>query len=137
MSNEQQQNQKVNPAKVNEKFTEITTKLNKLFGEESFKGSVKLSGDTAKSIVAEILQERREELEKTVKNEFKVLVAKRVDHEREIKKYREEFEKSVALKQQEYINAANSILSKIDAFEEDTRDFGKSIDDVTGVNGSI
>lgn len=137
MSNEQQQNQKVNPAKVNEKFTEITTKLNKLFGEESFKGSVKLSGDTAKSIVAEILQERREELEKTVKNEFKALVAKRVDHEREIKKYREEFEKSVALKQQEYINAANSILSKIDAFEEDTRDFGKSIDDVTGVNGSI
>lgn len=137
MSNEQQQNQKVNPAKVNEKFTEITTKLNRLFGEESFKGSVKLSGDTAKSIVAEILQERREELEKTVKNEFKALVAKRVDHEREIKKYREEFEKSVALKQQEYINAANSILSKIDAFEEDTRDFGKSIDDVTGVNGSI
>jgi len=130
MSNEQQQNQKLNPEKVNQKFKEISTKLDKVFGEASFSSKVKVGKEKVESIVGELLAERQKDLEAEVKTEFKALISKRVENERAIKKMREEFEKSIATKQQEFINAANSILSKIDSFEEDKADFEKAVNDV-------
>jgi hypothetical protein len=67
------------------------------------------------------------------------LIQKNVEHQRTVKKLREEFDKNVAVKQQEFINAANQILSLIDKFEEDKVDYQNSVDTLSEgeLNGNI
>lgn len=139
MSNEQQQNQKVNTVKVNEKFNEVQARLSNVFGVNALNDTHKITQNQAKSIVDEILSERAEETALKVKTDLKALVKKNVEHQRTVKKLREEFDKNVAIKQQEFINAANEILSLIDKFEEDKVDYQKSIDTLSEgeLNGSI
>lgn len=139
MSNEQQQNQKVNPIKVNEKFNEIQTRLSVVFGNDALNTNSKISQSQAKSIVEELLSERAAETALKVKTDLKELIGKNVEHQRGVKKLREEFEKNVAIKQQEFINAANQILSLIDKFEEDKVDYQKSVDTLSdeNINGNI
>lgn len=139
MSNEQQQNQKVNPTKVNEKFNEIQTRLSVVFGNDALNTNSKISQSQAKSIVEELLSERAAETALKVKTDLKELIGKNVEHQRSVKKLREEFEKNVAIKQQEFINAANQILSLIDKFEEDKVDYQKSVDTLSEgeLNGNI
>jgi N-methylhydantoinase B/oxoprolinase/acetone carboxylase alpha subunit len=139
MSNEQQQNQKVNTVKVNEKFNEVQARLSNVFGVNALNDTHKISQNQAKSIVDEILSERAEETALKVKTDLKALVKKNVEHQRTVKKLREEFDKNVAIKQQEFINAANEILSLIDKFEEDKVDYQKSIDTLSEgeLNGNI
>lgn len=139
MSNEQQQNQKVNTVKVNEKFNEVQARLSNVFGISALNDTHKITQNQAKSIVDEILSERAEETALKVKTDLKALVKKNVEHQRTVKKLREEFDKNVAIKQQEFINAANEILSLIDKFEEDKVDYQKSIDTLSEgeLNGSI
>lgn len=139
MSNEQQQNQKVNTVKVNEKFNEVQARLSNVFGVNALNDTHKITQNQAKSIVDEILSERAEETALKVKTDLKALVKKNVEHQRTVKKLREEFDKNVAIKQQEFINAANEILSLIDKFEEDKVDYQKSIDTLSEgeLNGNI
>ena len=139
MSNEQQQNQKANPIKVNEKFNEIQTRLSVVFGNDALNTNSKISQSQAKSIVEELLSERAAETALKVKTDLKELIGKNVEHQRSVKKLREEFEKNVAIKQQEFINAANQILSLIDKFEEDKVDYQKSVDTLSdeNINGNI
>ena len=139
MSNEQQQNQKVNTVKVNEKFNEIQTRLSVVFGNDALNTNSKISQSQAKSIVEELLSERAAETALKVKTDLKELIGKNVEHQRTVKKLREEFEKNIAIKQQEFINAANQILSLIDKFEEDKVDYQKSVDTLSdeNINGSI
>jgi len=110
MSNEQQQNQKVNTVKVNEKFNEVQARLSLVFGVTALNDTHKISQKQAKSIVDELLEERAQETALKVKTDLKALIQKNVEHQRTVKKLREEFDKNVAVKQQEFINAANQIL---------------------------
>jgi hypothetical protein len=139
MSNEQQQNQKVNPVKVNEKFNEIQSRLSIVFGNDALNSNNKISKNQAKSIVEELLSERAAETALKVKTDLKELIGKNVEHQRTVKKLREEFDKNVAVKQQEFINAANQILSLIDKFEEDKVDYQNSVDTLSEgeLNGNI
>jgi phage I-like protein len=139
MSNEQQQNQKVNPVKVNEKFNEIQSRLSIVFGNDALNTNNKISKNQAKSIVEELLSERAAETALKVKTDLKELIQKNVEHQRTVKKLREEFDKNVAVKQQEFINAANQILSLIDKFEEDKVDYQNSVDTLSEgeLNGNI
>ena len=139
MSNEQQQNQKVNPVKVNEKFNEIQSRLSIVFGNDALNTNNKISKNQAKSIVEELLSERAAETALKVKTDLKELIGKNVEHQRTVKKLREEFDKNVAVKQQEFINAANQILSLIDKFEEDKVDYQNSVDTLSEseLNGNI
>ena len=90
-------------------------------------------------LVEELLSERAAETALKVKTDLKELIGKNVEHQRSVKKLREEFEKNIAIKQQEFINAANQILSLIDKFEEDKVDYQKSVDTLSdeNINGSI
>jgi N-methylhydantoinase B/oxoprolinase/acetone carboxylase alpha subunit len=139
MSNEQQQNQKVNTVKVNEKFNEVQARLSLVFGVTALNDTHKISQKQAKSIVDELLEERAQETALKVKTDLKALIQKNVEHQRTVKKLREEFDKNVAVKQQEFINAANQILSLIDKFEEDKVDYQNSVDTLSEgeLNGNI
>ena len=129
-NNTNQQGKKDSLENVTKKFNEIQLKLTKVFGKESFNNRIKANNSEMADIIEEINRENKAEILKTIKADFKILFAKRIDDERIIKQKQKEFDNEIIRLRKEYVVAAESILSKIDFVEESEIALEKAIDDL-------
>lgn len=113
--------------KVSKQFDANFKKLVALLGGEKALKKVSVPNDELGTVVEDLLKERREDFIKDFKAKAKVLLDKKLEFDKEVKKAEEEFKNKVVQKKKEFSEKMKEIFGMVENMQEIEKSYYQSL----------
>lgn len=110
----QQQPQENQDNKVVKEFNKGMKKLVALFGGEQAFARTSVPNDGLGNVVEELLRERRQQMIDKFKEEAKIIIDKKIELDREIKKAEEELKQKITAKKKEFNEKMKTLFAMVE-----------------------
>lgn len=135
MSDENQQ--QGGSGKILKKFEQLTARLEQVLNGDTSAYSTKVPATGVPALMAQLIKDRREAAEKEFKVQMSALLDQKVAFDKEVKKMRQETEKAIEKKMDEFNKSMEKVFNIIERVDQTATEYAEALKPgSTGTDGA-